>query len=627
VPEDIPKLTDVINERVAELIQIGFNAEVKLPMSIVEKRKGIYHRIPEWPLPEWTEYCKYIRGYTDQYGARPGDQLCCACDATKAEEFFSGGKRTSESYICHAGLVDIAIPITVGGKVVAVFFGGQKRLKDDVEYSAQLSHKIDDLIVNIPALSKKKLTRLAHKVPALTESDIKKFAVQLSEIVSYIGDLARRNYEARQAMVVMGRFSEEYMARKHSLSEVLIEIFKEVAEFLSVEHLILIRDVESAPIVSSQPLGFALTESLKITSDLLPTILKKLPNISLGKAFLLCRSGEPELINYIAETLILSNLNAVFIKPISFAVGGKGIFLYINPRLADWEFTNNQIMAQKLEFIDDLSERLRSQIDMFELDREKDDLMAEVTHRLKSPMQWLMSEVSTILPRFEGLKKWLDIDPEIKKSIESVKDIVDFINAQTYNYTIIATMDKEGIACDMKMHPLGILLEQCVSHYTILAQERDIKIKPTIAENCYKRSLFDWKQIEVAVNNLLDNAVKYSHSRQTIWLTASLNKEKNKYIVRFDSYGIGIAPEEHEIIFNKFRRGMKMKDPRRLIPGTGIGLTVARKIARDHGGDLRLVECKQGPRIPSKGYKEEGWKVVFELILPISQENGRNINE
>jgi signal transduction histidine kinase len=188
-------------------------------------------------------------------------------------------------------------------------------------------------------------------------------------------------------------------------------------------------------------------------------------------------------------------------------------------------------------------------------------------------------------------------------------------------------MDKEGIAYDMKMHPLGKLLERCIDHYILLAQERGIKIKLLIESSCYKRSLFDWNQIEVVVNNLLDNAVKYSHYGHIVHVRARLDEASNKYVVQFNSFGVGIAHEEREAIFNKFHRGIIMKDPRRFIPGTGIGLTVARRIARDHEGDVRLVKCKQGPSELGRGYKEEGWKVVFELTLPFKQENGRKNNE
>ena len=631
--EEILKLTDVINERVAELIQIGFNSaaraklgasrDVEAPMTIIEKRGDFYYRIPEGPLIEWTGFCTYLRNYTLEDGTKPCDELCRACDAARAEEFFSGGKRKWEWYICHAGLVDIAIPITVGGKVLAVFFGGQKRLKDDPTYSAKLSQKIKDLAGEVPGLEEQELMQRVREVPELTEAEIQDYADRVSEIVSHIGDLARRNYEARKTVAVMGRFSEEYMLRRRPLAEVLVEILQEVAEFLSVERVIIVRDTVQDPIVSSHPLSSNLTGNLDIANDLLAAVLKR---AAIGKTTLLKKTDEPELIGDIAGVLELSSLETVFVKPSSFAGGTKGVFLYANPHLANWELASEEIMTQRKEFLLDLSERLRVQIDMYELDKEKDDLMAEVTHRLKSPMQWLMSETSTLLPRLEFLKKWRDFDPEIQESLEKIESIIHFLDAQTQNFTIIATMDKEDIAYDMKAHPLGKLVECCCDHYALLAQERDIELKVVVKRGCYRRSLLDWQQVEIAINNLLDNAIKYSHAKQTVFIIAQLDEVSNSFSVKISSFGVGIAEGEREAIFEKFRRGKIMKDPRRFIPGTGIGLTVARRIAKDHGGDIRLLECFQGPSEAGRGYSAEGWKVVFELTLPLDQENERTNN-
>jgi len=406
--EEVVKLTDIINERVAELIQVGFNAvartkfgsgpQVELPMTIVEKRNGIYHRIPEGPLPEWTEFCRYIREYIDKDGKMPGNQLCCDCDAVKAEEFFTGKKRTWEWYICHAGLVDIAIPIIVGGKVAAVFFGGQKRLKNNRMYDAELTRKITDLTDEIPGLNRNKLTKLVSNVPALLESKIQEFAGRLSEIVSHIGDLARRNFEARKTVTLMGRFSEEYMMRRRPLAEILVEIFAEVANFLSVEHIILVRDTVQDAIVSSKQLSSACTSDPDIANDILATLETQI-SMSSEKATFLRRIEQPNLVDYLEEAFQLSDIRSVFVKNISFAGGTKGVLFYTNPQLADWEVRSEEIMNQRRVFVHDLSERMRGQIDVYELDQEKDDLMAEVTHRLKSPMQWLMSEASTLLPR------------------------------------------------------------------------------------------------------------------------------------------------------------------------------------------------------------------------------------
>lgn len=622
------KLTDIINERVTELIQIGFNAqatvlvgstELQAPMTIVEKSGDSYHRILSGPMPEWAGFCKYIRQFIDKSGVCLGDDLCCRCDAEKAEEFFSGKKQVWEWYYCHAGLVDIAIPIVVGGKVVAVFFGGQKRLKDSSEYDEQLRAKIEELTQKVPGLDHNKLTKLAQGIPELTEDQIVHLVERLSEIVFHISDLARRDFEATQMIALMARFSEEYMERRRPLTDVLPEIFENVASFLSAEYVILLRARVEGSVVSYPSLRLDEIKDADSEAGMVATLHAEVAKESETGTFI-SEFVKPDLLRQVRGALRVSRLYCAFIKPVTFAAGGTGVFIYGNPHLADWEMRNSDIMNQRRGSVHDLSERLRSQIDMYELDEEKDTLMAEVMHRLKAPMQWLMSEATTIESRLEPLKKWAECDPGIGASIETIADVVDFLDAQMRNYTIVATMDKEEIAYNMRMHPLAKLVEICIEHYRHLANDRGIGIRPTIDRRCYVRTLFDWEQMQVALNNLLDNAIKYCHGEQFVNVRCQLDQFGIASTIRFDSFGIGIAEEEQEAIFRKFRRGRMMKDPRRFIPGTGIGLTVARKVARDHGGDVRLVECKKGASETGRGFSAEGWRVVFELEIPARKE-------
>ena len=622
------KLTDFINERVTELIQIGFNAharmqlggaEVDAPMTIIEKRGDSYHRIPEGTLPEWTAYCRYIREFQDSGGLRPGDQLCRACDAKKAEEFVSGKKRSWELYTCHAGLIDIAIPIIVGGVVVAVFFGGQKRLKNDTHFEAQLSEKIKTLNKAVPGLNGRKLRHLASQVPALSQADINEFAKRMSEIVSHIGDLARRNYEARKAVEIMGRFSEEYMSRRRPLDEVLTEVLRDVAQFMCAEKITIVRDTYRESLFSSHPPDPAAGDSFGPRKADLTGVLAEL-GASIGKARLIT-PNENLLLQHLSGLVGESNLRSAVVKQVTFAGGNKGLFVLANPEWMESGNISGGVVDQRLEFVQDLTERLRTQIDTYELDREKDDLMAEVTHRLKSPLQWLISETSTLPARLNFLKKWVEVSPTIPESLIRIEEVVDFLDIQIRNYTIIATMDKGGIAYDFRPHPIGTLLKKCCKRYHYLAKSRGIEVRESVSQDCFVRSSFDWSQLEVAIHNLLDNAIKYSHSNQVVHVAASLDRGKSVYSVRIDSFGVGIAEEEWEAIFEKFRRGRIMKDPRRFIPGTGIGLTVARRIARDHGGDVKLLECKQGPSMRAE-QSAEGWRVVFELELPLKQEGG-----
>jgi signal transduction histidine kinase len=99
----------------------------------------------------------------------------------------------------------------------------------------------------------------------------------------------------------------------------------------------------------------------------------------------------------------------------------------------------------------------------------------------------------------------------------------------------------------------------------------------------------DPELLEFAVSNLVTNAVKYSPAGTTVRI-AWERDEQNAQIHVSDT-GPGMTPEQTRRIFDRFYRTDSAKDSQN--PGFGLGLAIAREIARHHGGDIR-VESKPG---------------------------------
>ena len=92
----------------------------------------------------------------------------------------------------------------------------------------------------------------------------------------------------------------------------------------------------------------------------------------------------------------------------------------------------------------------------------------------------------------------------------------------------------------------------------------------------------DREAIEEALVNLLTNAAKYGPEGSPIRVTVACRGDRVSIAV--SDRGIGIPPADVERIFAGFYRGEQARE--RNIPGLGIGLALARKVARAHGGDL-----------------------------------------
>jgi signal transduction histidine kinase len=90
-----------------------------------------------------------------------------------------------------------------------------------------------------------------------------------------------------------------------------------------------------------------------------------------------------------------------------------------------------------------------------------------------------------------------------------------------------------------------------------------------------------------AVANLIDNAVKYGGAARV-----TIVRETDRVVIVVEDDGPGIPPEEHEKVFAPFYRREPARDPAKA--GVGLGLSIARTVAREHGGDVSLRNGEHG---------------------------------
>ena len=114
----------------------------------------------------------------------------------------------------------------------------------------------------------------------------------------------------------------------------------------------------------------------------------------------------------------------------------------------------------------------------------------------------------------------------------------------------------------------------------------------------------DRDKVAHVLGNLLGNAVDFTPPGGRVWVSASLVDQgpSAKCLVEVGDSGIGIAPEHHELVFREFAQVDASSS--RLHHGTGLGLTIARKLVELHGGEI-WVDSQLG----------EGTRFFFTLPL------------
>jgi signal transduction histidine kinase len=118
--------------------------------------------------------------------------------------------------------------------------------------------------------------------------------------------------------------------------------------------------------------------------------------------------------------------------------------------------------------------------------------------------------------------------------------------------------------------------------------------------------------IEQVFTNLLDNAVKYSHYNQNIEITG--REMGRKIEIAIMDRGLGIPADHYERIFQGFSRS-EILDTTRYIPGTGLGLMIAKEIVERHKGKIR-VDSAPFLKDPRRIRNYDGYETTFFVSLP-----------
>jgi two-component system, OmpR family, sensor histidine kinase CiaH len=216
----------------------------------------------------------------------------------------------------------------------------------------------------------------------------------------------------------------------------------------------------------------------------------------------------------------------------------------------------------------------RSVRKQFFMQLQQQNFMMAVTHELKTP-------ISVVQLNLETLQRY-HLDPEKqKKMIKTTLDETGRLNFLTNNILIASQLDGAGYKSTQEDLDLSDLLKDCLQDFRNRFTDRTFieKIEPDADVKG------DSLLLQMLINNLLENAIKYSPKESPV--TAALYKNKKTIGLEIIDEGPGIDDEEKKKIFSKFYR--IGNESTRKTKGTGLGLYLCRKIAKDHNADISVT--------------------------------------
>lgn len=225
--------------------------------------------------------------------------------------------------------------------------------------------------------------------------------------------------------------------------------------------------------------------------------------------------------------------------------------------------------------------------------------MGMVSHEFRTPL-------SVISMALQNLYLLPQNNPQITQRYQRIKRATERLLQLTDNCLADSRISAKALYLEKALIDWGILLEEATSLVSLSEQH---KLLVTFAGRTTQFSELtryrlegDKALLQIALSNLLDNAVKYTRQGQ---IHVDLNLIDNQYILTVEDQGAGIAPEFVALLFERYQRKFTQdNESSKSAKGYGLGLYVALQIAKAHNGNLQLI-------------KNSSQGCMFQLNLPL----------
>lgn len=223
-----------------------------------------------------------------------------------------------------------------------------------------------------------------------------------------------------------------------------------------------------------------------------------------------------------------------------------------------------------------------------------ENFIADASHQLKTPLAILRGE--------------LDV---FKSKPRSPEEIDAFVNSASQELThmsrlldellLLAKVEAGAGSLTVRKIRLDEVLLEVVARIKVLAMAKDISIRLNLDDRTEGESSDDFlvdgdsDLLLSMFRNLVDNAIKYSPEHSQV--EVRLINESDRVITEIRDYGEPIPPEVEERLFRRYERGNLRRGP----SGTGLGLTIARRIAELHRGKVTINQSSR----PGKVFRVE----------------------
>ena len=209
-----------------------------------------------------------------------------------------------------------------------------------------------------------------------------------------------------------------------------------------------------------------------------------------------------------------------------------------------------------------------------QLSEVKNDLISNITHEFKTP-------ISTISVALESIKNFNEVEHNERtiRYLDMSTNQLSKLNVMVEKLLETATLDSDSLVLNKEEINISELLKTINEKFQGSNQSKELKFVSSSNEILVNIDVFHF---ENAINNIVDNAVKYGGDKIIVTLTAT----SNNVLINISDSGTSLEKQHKEKLFEQFYR--VPKGNRHDVKGFGIGLYYTKKIIEKHNGIIQL---------------------------------------
>ncbi|HEV3263840.1 MAG TPA: ATP-binding protein [Gemmataceae bacterium] len=223
-----------------------------------------------------------------------------------------------------------------------------------------------------------------------------------------------------------------------------------------------------------------------------------------------------------------------------------------------------------------VDELAQANMALYESNRLKSDFMATMSHELRTPLNSILGFSEVLLssnPLTDKQQRWSrNIQTSGERLLNLINDILD-----------LAKIEAGKMQVRLEEFSIHEVCEGQLNMFRPLAEKKNIDLRGQIdpAIPLLRQDVVKLQQI---LSNLLSNAIKFTPEGGRVLLKAEV--DMRHVVLTVSDTGVGIAPEEQELVFEKFRQSGNPLT--REHAGTGLGLSIVRELSKLLGGEVSL---------------------------------------